>query len=110
MLRLLALSALIAAITVFSVAGSQADGRGATSVQAAGHDFTPAKVTISAGEKVVWKQKAGSHTVTFKDGGLDAPLDPDHKTVSRKFSAPGTYHYICTFHVDKGMKGKVVVK
>lgn len=110
MRKVLGLSVLVVAITALGATGTQADGRAAAKVEAAGRTFSPAKVTISAGQKVVWAQKAGTHTVTFKDGGLDAPLDPSNEKASRKFSAPGTYRYICTFHVDKGMKGKVVVK
>ena len=54
--------------------------------------------------------ESGTHTVTFNDGSFDKPLDSSHTKVSRKFSEPGTYKYVCLFHEDKGMKGKVVVK
>jgi plastocyanin len=109
MRRPTSLTAALAVLVAFALPASAGAG-GGNSVSAAGHAFTPDKITISAGDKVVWKEKSGKHTVTFKDGSFDQPLDTSHTKVSRKFSQPGTYRYICQFHVDKGMKGKVVVK
>jgi plastocyanin len=101
-------AATVVVVVALGVASSQAADAAKPKVTAAGHDFTPAKLNVSVGTTVVWKQKSGTHTVTFKEGGFDQPLDPDHRTVKATFPA-GTYHYYCQFHKDKGMKGKVVV-
>lgn len=89
-------------------------------------DFTPAKVTIRAGETVVWKN--GSvlvHTVTAI---ADSAADPAHvelpdgaepfgsgrfgpgESYRHTFTVPGTYRYICIPHEAAGMTGTVVVK
>jgi plastocyanin len=104
----IAIVAVAVVVAVLGVASSQADSA-KPKVTAAGHAFTPEKLNVSVGATVVWKQVSGTHTVTFKEGGFDQPLDPDHPKVKATFPA-GTYHYFCQFHVDKGMKGKVVVK
>ena len=72
-------------------------------------DFGPKTATIQKGDKVVWKNKAGSHTVTFNNGSFDKSISGDDR-VSRKFSKTGTYRYFCRPHKALGMKGKVVVE
>lgn len=79
-------------------------------VNASDFKFSPKKITISRGSKVTWTATEGDHTVTFKDGGLDAEIVANGTaTTSRKFKKPGTYKYICRFHKKKHMVGKVVV-
>jgi plastocyanin len=79
-------------------------------VKASNFKSSAKKISISAGSKVTWTATEGSHTVTFKDGGLDAAIaaNGDAKA-SRKFKKPGTYKYICRPHQSQGMVGKVVV-
>ena len=85
-------------------------------------DFTPEKLTVTAGTTVIWKVADGiGHTVTTgtfslggdglrsaeePDGVLDMPLAKG-KNVSRTFDKPGTYTYYCSIH--KGMNGEVTV-
>ena len=79
---------------------------GAT-VAAADFTFTPATVTIHAGESVQWTGLT-THTVVFKT--LGAPADIGSVgTARRTFSTPGTYDYVCGPHEAAGMKGQVVV-
>jgi plastocyanin len=99
-----------ATIAAIGALAAPAGAGAAPTVEASATDFSPKKVAISSGQKVTWKNKSGTHTVTFKQGSFDKPLDPSHKTVRRKFTKPGTYRYVCRFHADLGMKGKVVVK
>ncbi len=58
---------------------------------------------------MTWKRVSGIHTVTFKDGKLDEPLDGS-QSVKRSFAKAGTYRYMCEIHGDVGMKGKVIVR
>lgn len=80
-------------------------------VTIAGFAFTPASVTIAAGESVVWTMGGDpeQHTVTpdvagaFADSGI---LDSG-QTFRARFDSPGTYPYHCQLHPF--MKGTVVV-
>ena len=74
--------------------------------------FSPASVTINAGDTVVWNWGGGiPHTVT-SSGGF--PSDPagtkTEGSYSFTFTAPGTYDYYCVIHEAAGMTGRVVVQ
>ncbi len=84
----------------------------------AGFTFSPADITINAGDSVQW-QLASIHTVlevtqqtwnangnTAKAGGFSTPFGGG--TV--KFDTPGTYFYVCEPHASIGMKGKITVQ
>jgi len=102
---------LISISAVLLVAGLSATlaSAASTSVKAKNFSFGPKNVTISKGDKVVWKNIAGSHTVTFNNGSFDKAISGDDR-VSRKFSQRGTYRYFCIPHKALDMKGKVVVE
>jgi plastocyanin len=79
----------------------------AATVAAANFTFTPATVTIHAGEFVKWTGLT-THNVVFKTPG--APTDIGSVDTGRRmFSTPGTYDYVCGPHEAAGMKGQVVV-
>ena len=74
--------------------------------------YKPAKLTVSAGSTVTWRQMdPGVHTVTSgtvsQDGGT-VTIHPDGKfdsgelktgkTFTQKFDTPGTYTYFCRIH------------
>lgn len=70
--------------------------------------YSPATVTITAGETVEWvNEDAAQHTVTANDGSFRSPNLSQGNTFSHKFEKAGTYAYYCTFH--RGMKGTVIV-
>lgn len=74
--------------------------------------FSPASVTINAGDTVVWNWGGGiPHTVT-SSGGF--PSDPagtkTEGSYSFTFTAAGTYDYYCVIHEAAGMTGRVVVQ
>lgn len=89
-------------------------------------EFTPANVTIQAGETVRWENTSVIvHTVTadpeeatlegsiqlpkgaepFDSGNLDAK-----ETFEHTFQTPGTYTYFCIPHEAAKMRGTIVVK
>lgn len=79
------------------------------------NDFSPADVTIDAGEKVTWDNGGGFHNVKFDDGSFEEPADPDPSqwTVERTFGTPGTFRYYCEQHGGPdgaGMSGRVLVR
>ena len=72
--------------------------------------FDPKQTTVKAGTTIVWTNNSGTtHNIT-SDAGAPAtftlPVD-DGKTVSFKFTKPGTYPYHCSIHPT--MKGTIVV-
>jgi len=90
-------------------------------------DFAPAKVTVTVGDTVLWKNEPSTivHTVTadpdlakkpenvqlpegaetFNSGKMEAG-----ETFSHTFKVPGLYKYVCIPHELAGMLGQVKVK
>jgi plastocyanin len=72
--------------------------------------FDPSSITISTGQTVTWTNDDNfTHSVRLTDQNnrIVGIMHPgDH--VSHTFSAPGTYHYDCSFH-PHDMQGIVVV-
>lgn len=89
------------------------------------HKFSPASVTVKAGEAVLWKNVSDHiHAVStdmkeVKDPSrvsIPANASPFYsgnvkrgETFTQTFSVPGTYRYVCVLHEDEGMSGSVVV-
>jgi plastocyanin len=74
--------------------------------------FVPASTTASVGDVVEFKNTGTvAHTVTFQDNNdgclSDAMLNPG-STWEVKFTAAGTYNYLCTIHAPN-MKGEITV-
>lgn len=88
--------------------------------------FIPATITVSVGEKVVWKNSSqvfhnvvddsskalSKMDVSLPSGGkaFDSGLLQPSQTFSRVFTVPGVYRYVCTLHEGNGMKGVVIVR
>jgi plastocyanin len=77
--------------------------------------FTPSELTITAGDKVIWKNTQGSHNVngtkaTFASNpeSFGNSLGTDW-TYEYIFNTAGTYNYQCDPHAAMGMIGKVIV-
>jgi plastocyanin len=88
--------------------------------------FKPAKVTIDAGQSVLWENSSGLvHTVTADPSKA---ADKDHvrlpkgakpfdsgrllpgKTFEHTFTVPGRYRYFCIPHESAGMVAEVIVR
>ncbi len=101
-------------------------GRATVVVRMGENEFTPARLTIAAGQTVLWKNTTGgTHTVTLlperavNPGDAQLPKDakpfdsgiiPSGGTFRQSFTAPGTYKYFCSQHEDNGMVGEIVVR
>jgi amicyanin len=72
--------------------------------------FGPEKLEVKAGQYVTWTNTDDSpHQVTIAgEGGVRTAVILKGQSETLKFTAPGTYDYICGLH--PGMKGKVEVK
>jgi plastocyanin len=94
---------------------AKVSGLGPVAVPIAATDnlvFVPASSTATVGEVVQFKNTGSvPHTVTFQDNNdgclTDDSLNPG-ATWEVKFSAAGTYNYICTIHAPN-MKGEITV-
>jgi plastocyanin len=112
----------LACLTGSSFAGAGPGGREEPAavivISDAPSEFMPRTIKIRVGDTVQWRNTGGiAHSVEFvgevlpqgtasSETGLMAP----NKNYSFTFSAPGTYAYICRFHVINGMIGKIVVQ
>jgi copper-containing nitrite reductase len=88
--------------------------------------FQPSTITVSVGQRVVWKNTSWAvHNVvddrskvsSVIDVALPAGVQPfdsgylePGQIYSRVFTVPGTYRYVCTLHEANGMKGVVIVR
>jgi len=85
-----------------------AEGNGQTRVEIANMRFSPAKITVKAGETVTWSQLANMpHTVTANDGSFGSPTLGQNRQFNVTFDEPGSYSYYCKLHPS--MKGEVEV-
>lgn len=73
--------------------------------------FDPARVTVTRGTAVVWRNPSGllssTHTTTSNTGLWNRTVPPGG-SFTRTFRKVGTFRYRCTLH--PGMTGVVVVR
>jgi plastocyanin len=71
--------------------------------------FSPASLTVKAGDTVVWtNMDSAQHTVTSDSGSeLNSALLANGQTYSHTFTTAGTYPYHCTVHAS--MHGTITV-
>ncbi len=78
-------------------------------------EFEPHDVTIRAGGTVRWINTGGiAHSVEFVDNSdarkpLSGVVLEPKGDYARVFDTPGTYKYLCRFHIITGMVGTVTV-
>ncbi len=88
-------------------------GGGVTLEQGPGNAFvfSPTQLTMKQGDTLTVKN-VGSvpHTFTITDKGIDVVNDPGQSQQVTIDLPPGTYEFICRFHVSSGMKGTLVVQ
>jgi plastocyanin len=80
-------------------------------ITASSNQFTPAQVTIHAGDTVRFANAEGSHNFAFADGPSypPTPTGPGAawNNLSRTFTQAGTYGFVCDQHAE--MTGTVTV-
>jgi plastocyanin len=99
----------VASTLVVALMAGSASGGGGKTVRVTNFDFKPATVTIQKGGRVTWRNIAGRHTVTFRNGSFHRVISGDER-VSKTFRRRGTFRYLCRFHRSLGQRGKVVVE
>ncbi len=90
--------------------GSAQDNNSGNTVVIDNFNYSPSSITVSVGDKVVWRNDDNvSHTVTSDTGSeLDSGSMSSGNTYEHTFNTAGTYPYHCTFHA--GMTGTVIVQ
>ncbi|MDQ6883259.1 MAG: cytochrome c oxidase subunit II [Candidatus Dormibacteraeota bacterium] len=73
--------------------------------------FKPVTTTVKAGDVVQWVNQGSSvHNVKFDNGQVPSSDDMNGgDKFEVKFSQPGSYRYICTFHTAFNMAGTITV-
>ena len=104
-----ALALLLAGLVLFLL-GSIELARAATqTVTISDFAFSPATVTITAGDTVTWTNADPVvHTATSTTGAFDSGDIAQGESFSVTFTTPGTYDYFCTPHPT--MTGQIVVQ
>jgi plastocyanin len=125
-LLVLACAATLAGCGAGGPAHGPPDSHAAAVVDMGFASFTPANVTIKAGQAVEWRNTSPiTHSVSFDPKAAttagDAALPAGVQAFAsgdiaagdvylHTFTVPGTYRYFCTHHEGLGMTGAVVVQ
>jgi plastocyanin len=93
-----------------SSGGSSPSTGGSATITIQNFSFSPAKVTVTPGERVtVTNKDAVAHTVTANDKKFNTgDIEPGKTVTFTAPSSPGSYPYICTIH--QYMTGMLTVK
>jgi len=90
-------------------------GQTTHNISAAGTSFTPSQITITVGDKVVWKNDEGSHNVNGNKTTFASNPESFGNNVGtgwtyeHVFNIAGIYNYQCDPHASMGMTGKITV-
>lgn len=73
--------------------------------------FEPSTVTAKVGDVVQWTNKGTAlHNVTFANQQVpNSETQNQGDAFGLKFSKPGTYPYVCTFHEAADMRGTITI-
>jgi plastocyanin len=72
--------------------------------------FSPATLTVKKGDTIEIDDVASiPHTFTIDGKGIDVVNEGGQNQTVAITLAPGTYTFICRFHVSSGMKGTLTV-
>ena len=79
------------------------------SVEIKNFAFSPATITVKAGDTVTWTNNDSmAHSATSDDGSFDTGIMEDGHTKSITFNKAGSFVYHCSVHPN--MKGTVIVQ
>lgn len=111
-----ALAASLAAALVVPAQGAKSKPKSKT-VGVIDYSFTPAKLTVRPGTKIVWKWSSANsapHDVQLTKGPkgvkrFTSPVATAGITYTRTLRVKGTYRLLCTYHATV-MRQTIVVK
>jgi plastocyanin len=106
--RLTGLAAFVLIATALLVASPARAGGTDHAVEIVDFAFSPATLTITAGDTVTWTNGDPIvHTATSTTGAWDSGDLEQGESYSFTFTEPGTHDYLCTPHPS--MTGRIVV-
>jgi len=83
------------------------NGKNAVTIQ--NYSFSPASITIKAGQSITWtNEDSVGHSATADDNSWDTGVLPQGQSKSITFAKAGTYTYHCSVHPN--MKATVIVQ
>ncbi len=104
--RNIAASVIVGAVGLFTVGAAVPAGATTHTVSIVDFAFTPATLTVQAGDTVVWTNHgAVAHTVTADDGSFNSGTINPGQTFSHTFATATTVPYHCAFHGAAGGVG-----
>ncbi len=86
-----------------------AGGVGGVEVKLSNFRFTPEKVTIAAGDTVVWVDDVGMHSAVCDEEKMDSGPLASGERFTHRFARAGVYTVYCDLHGRETMAGKVEV-
>ena len=103
----------LVAITVVGLLGTWVVGAAASSVTVVQSDFkfTPSTLTVTKGSTLLVHNSTAltQHNFSVTGHGIDVTTNPGQTRSVAVDLPPGTYPFICRFHVSLGMRGTLVV-
>ena len=97
------------AVASLMLAGGAVAVAATRAVKIADFTFSPATLTITAGDRVRWTNSDSvAHTATATNGSFDTGNIEPGESASVRFTQPGTYRYTCTPHPT--MNGTIRVR
>ncbi len=91
-----------------SAGGALAHASASATVSMGDNFYSPASVSIAAGDTVTWSNNGQApHSATADDGSFDTGVFNSGQSRSETFSRAGTFTYFCTIHAN--MHGSVRV-
>jgi len=107
--RFLSLAGAGIAVALAPGASRAHDGPHRVEVGISAFAFTPRRVTIRAGDTVVWTNRdLAPHTATADEAGWETDRLDRGQSAAISFETPGRHAYFCSFHPM--MTGEVVVE
>lgn len=90
---------------------SGGSGPASLTVTQANYQFTPAAPSAKEGSTIRITNSTAStpHTFTITGTAIDVTIDPSTSQTVKLDLPPGTYPFICRYHVSSGMKGTLTV-
>lgn len=106
--QVLRLAAAASTLPLLATTARAASHAASHDVQIANFAFSPANLTISAGDSVTFTNAdSAPHTATADNGSFDTGRLSGGQSATLTFSAAGTYSYFCAVHPN--MKGVITV-
>jgi plastocyanin len=97
------LAAFLVAVYASALLAAQPAAAATHSIAISGYTFSPAAMTITAGDTVTWtNDDQAPHDVTTTSGpvAIHGSTMSKGQSWSYTFTTPGTYSYICSIHPD----------